>query len=333
MNYAIVVGIDHYKKRPLNGAVADANAFAGWLTASNQVTVLDSPPDGKQTYLKLLTSDVGNEIAMGQEIDIALNDIINDAFNHLNEKNRLYFFFSGHGIGVTFTNTALCLRLWPELGNFCMSGLKYLDGLVNQGVFDEILTFLDCCREYDALKDPRPPGFDYQVPLGTKQPGVITFYSTPYGKLSFEIDEDPNKKRGAFTSFIIEALKGDAADPAGVVTGGSLKKHIDDNFQSYALKYNKIQSATVDERGGDNIVICKVAPAAAAYNYVITFNRTADVTLTGPDLSIIYTAWVSPGEQWQKTLKIGFHQLKDNGTGEIKFFSNYNVNTVNNESF
>jgi hypothetical protein len=343
MNYAIVIGIDHYKERPLNGAVADAAAFADWLKTNNLIVYNTGDTIKNQKYLKLLTSAPDNEIALGHEIDIAINDISDDVRKYKNETNRLYFYFSGHGVGVSYSKTALCLRYWySKLPNFCISISEYIDGVVNKGVFDELLVFLDCCREYDYQINTKPPGFDYQTKVGTKEsPSILTCYSTTYGKLSYEIkvnSEDsqlnPDQKRGAFTSFLIEALKGDADSTlSGRITGSDLKKHIKEHFQTYALKNNKIQAAKVTDDNGDAIVICNLVQKAIEYNFIITFNRTSNVSLFGPDAEEIFRSDVVPGQKWFRNLAKGYHRVKDNNTNEEKYFANYSVNTINNEEF
>lgn len=94
MEYAIVIGIDHYDQRPLLGAVADADAFAKFL--------IDQKLIRNASNLKLLKSDTSNSVALGPEIDKAIEEIVKDARTRRTETNRFYFYFSGHGIGNTF---------------------------------------------------------------------------------------------------------------------------------------------------------------------------------------------------------------------------------------
>ncbi|TEB41313.1 hypothetical protein D0809_26155, partial [Flavobacterium circumlabens] len=66
MNYAIVIGIDHYEKKPLSGAVADAKAFADWLETKGGV---------QKENLKLFVSNSEDMLVSGPEIDIAIDTI------------------------------------------------------------------------------------------------------------------------------------------------------------------------------------------------------------------------------------------------------------------
>jgi hypothetical protein len=336
MDYALIIGIDHYEERPLNGAVKDAEEFAKWLKEAGLI----AEPDKN---MHLLLSGETNEFALDAHIDKTINKIIDDAKKYKDQKNRLYFYFSGHGIGVSFSKTALCLRYWySKMPNYCISSLEYKDGLINKGVFDEILIFLDCCREFDYQTDTKVPGFDYQTKVGTKNPQVMVCYSTTYGKLSYEISpentasSDANQKRGAFTSFLIEGLRGDAdADNNGTITALDLKNHISSYFKNYALKFNKVQDADVETNiGGDNIIICKLENKNEDFNYVITFTRNADVSLFDGSNELIKRANVQTGETWEVKLKKGLHKLSDNNSpGTDKYFTNFNINTVNHEQF
>jgi hypothetical protein len=330
MNYAVVIGIDHYKTRPLNGAVNDAKIFGEWLRDNGDITIPDN--------LKILTSSDTNEIAMGHEIDKAIDDVIQDAKKNYSQKNRLYFYFSGHGMGITYDNTALCLREWPGWFHHCLSSSNYKAWFTNKAVFDEILIFLDCCRESDVFAQAQSPAPDWIKPSGDKIPDILICNSTIYKKLSYEI-EGADAKRGAFTSFLIDAFSGDADSTAtGLVTSLNLKNHVDANFENYAAKNGKIQKADVFTQGtnGNNIIICSVPNMDANYDCVITFLRSSKISLFGPDLEIKKgkkSIDVKTGESWNIRLGKGLFMLKDEITGETKQITNFSGNTISNEQF
>ena len=290
----------------------------------------------KSANLKLLKSDEGNSMVLGPEIDKALEEIVKDARSRKTESNRLYFYFSGHGIGNTFMNTALCLRYWNSVYiNHCISSLDYTTGMVNKGAFDEILIFLDCCREHDTTIKGNSPIGDWQNKVGIRTPKIFVCNSTIYGKLSYEIAINSDQKRGAFTSFLIESLSGDAdLSGSGKVTALDLKKHIEDNFLSYAQRFNKIQQGSVfTDTGGDSIVICGVEKLNTELNYEITFNRNSNVTLRGRDTKVIKSGDVSIGEKWSCKLEQGFNMIIDNNSGEQKLIANYSENTMSYDEF
>jgi len=334
MNYAVVIGINDYLKRPLKGAVADATEFSNWLIQNNHVTAAN---------LKLLVSASSNQVAATHDIDKAFVSILNDAEAHREEKNRLYFYFSGHGIGVSYTNTGLCLRFWDnDLPNYNISTREYQDTLVNKAIFDEILIFLDCCRDYDFLIEPHKPSLD-RTRIGERQTSVLTCYSTAYGKLSYEIQkeingEDSNNKRGAFTSFLLEGLKGDAdVDGDGFITGDDLVNHISANFKTYALKYNKEQAAEATvSNNGNKINICSVAKTTAKHNYTITFKRQSNISIFDGGNNPVANATginVVIGQELKLVLPKGLIKMVDNTTKEEKYFTNYNPDTESHEQF
>ncbi|MCL6460451.1 MAG: caspase family protein [Flavobacterium micromati] len=329
MEYAIVIGIDHYDQRPLAGAVADADAFAKFLTNKKLVS--------NAANMKLLTSADTNSVVLGPEIDKAFEEIVKDARSRRTETNRLYFYFSGHGIGNTFNNTALCMRYWSSTYiNHCISSLDYTTGFINKGAFDEVLIFLDCCREHDTTIKGSSPIGDWQNKVGDRIPKLIICNSTIYGKLSYEITIDSNQKRGAFTSFLIDSLKGDAdLTGSGKVTALDLKKHIDNNFLSYAQKFNKTQNGEIFTNTDlDSIIICKVQELKTDFNYEITFKRNSNVSLLTHQFELIYMADVTEGEQWKKLLKKGTYLLKDNNSIEpLKAIFNYSENTISHDEF
>lgn len=329
MEYAIVIGINDYKGRPLKGAVNDAVNFAGWLKEN---ALISSP----ETNLKLLTSDESNEIAMGHEIDIAIDSLIQDARKRQGEHNRLYFYFSGHGLGSTYDNTALCLRLWPEVMNHCFSSLIYKSWFINKSAFDEILIFLDCCRETDVLTESRAPMHDWATAIGNRPVKILICNSTIYGKLSYETPVDSDKKRGIFTAFLLDSLKGDAGtNDNGEITALGLKKHIEDHFEGYAKKHEKFQQAQVSIQGpkAEDMVVCTVQKLTEKHNCEITFERDSNVTLFTPELSEKKVGDVTKGTIWYQKLKKGMYLLKDNRTGETKTIINFSENTLSHEQF
>lgn len=337
MNYALVVGISHYSKRPLEGAAEDAKKFATWLSESKLV---------EDSNLHFLASETSNDIADYKHIDQALLKILKDAGTHENEKNRFYFYFSGHGIGVSYYNTGLCLRLWNnELPSYSISFHAYEETLINKGIFDEILIFLDCCRDYDFLIDAKKPNLNTSY-ASSRKTSLLICYSTIFGKKSYEIPQDPNteieedanKKRGAFTAFLLEGLKGDAdMDDDGKITGDDLLTHISANFKTYARKYNKEQDADgLVSADGRDIVICNILKNKLDYNYIITLTRKSSISIfdgSNSPVANFSNIDVEIGQELKVQLPKGLIKLKDDNTKEEKYFTNYNLNTLGNEQF
>ncbi len=333
MNFALVIGINHYNEKPLHGAVDDAREFKKWLIAGGEV-----PEDN--IWLLLSTQD--NGLALDNHIDLAITELIDKARAYQNEKNRLYFYFSGHGIGVTYNNTALCLRLWSsKLPNSCISSLDYTDGLINLGLFDEMLIFLDCCREYDYLTRTKTPGFDANLKVGDRAAKLFVAYSTAYGKLSYEIKSkevvgDSNNKRGAFTKFLLDSLNGDADnDGDHRIYADDLRKHLENNFKSYASRYERNQSSdTAIKGGGSDILICSLKQKEDQHNFILTFKRTTTIEIRdGSDDIWRAEEKVTAGTEWKLNLPKGMSRVIDTITKEYKLLTNFNPNTISHDEF
>lgn len=327
MNYAVVIGIDHYERKPLSAAVRDANDFKDFLLAKQ---LIQNTP----ITLKVLLSESSNQIAQNIDIDKAIFDVIQDAKRHREEINRLYFYFAGHGVGVTYDNTALCLRFWPDWFHNCISSLDYKSWFINKGVFDEILIFLDCCRDYDQLIDVKSPSPDWKTQIGSKKPRILVCNSTQYGKLSYEVGSD--EKRGAFTSFLIQSLNGDAdLNNRGIITFEDLKTHINSNFETFARQLGRYQKGDAFTQGDfeDKAIICTVEKLSSKHNYEIKFRRNTNISLIGIDAKLIRKDEVKDGETWYCVLEKGFSVLIDNNTKEKLFIENYSENTLSYVEF
>ncbi|KAA2239868.1 hypothetical protein F0L74_27160 [Chitinophaga agrisoli] len=340
MNYALIVGIDHYEKKGLKGAVNDAQAFAAWLKDSGQISASQ-----QDDHMRVLLSTPDNRYVLDNDIDRAAHEIIAHAQKHKSEPHRLYFYFSGHGIGISFSKTALCLRDWYQLPNCCISSMEYKDGFINTGLFHEVIFILDCCRQYDFLTETKKPGFNYKTKVEGRHAGntkVFIAYSTRYGKLSYEINEkdddnnDLDKHHGAFTTFLLEGLKGDAdEDGDGKINAKDLQTYIHRNFSSYATSRNKVQDADTDMNGAScELVICDVPAKSQPENFIITFSNNRQVQLTDGNLyTVIQSGSVMAGDQWALCLEAGMYLLKDLQTGDWKILTNLNPNTLSYATF
>ena len=111
-DFAIIIGIDGYPQLPLlNGAHEDAMEFKKWLVSPDGGWLPDSDsniqillsPDG-------IVANPAKAFPKKDDIDIAL-----DSFGLGNPNfegrigRRLYFYFSGHGVGPNFDDVAILM--------------------------------------------------------------------------------------------------------------------------------------------------------------------------------------------------------------------------------
>ncbi len=231
-HYALVVGIDDYPDfNPLKGAKNDANAFAAWL--KDDVTGGGVP----QANLELVLSSPSPVQPIQDDIDDALKRLFDSA--KAANAQRLYIYFSGHGVSHTAFSTNLCLAKWSKRRTgAALDSMNYLECAKEMGVFKEVILFMDCCRTRtrgrNALHYQFPP-----ISPGDAASSSRTFvgYATEYMLAAHEAavteedelptDDDVKEVRGHFTRALIEALEGKAAQAGGGVTADALKKYLD----------------------------------------------------------------------------------------------------------
>jgi len=198
MKKALIVGIDNYPAAPLSGCVNDANAMAN---------VLETNGDGSPNFsIKLMTSPP----------DIIDKSSLREAIEQLFDGNcdMALFYFSGHGLikstgGYIVTTD---FRRYDE-------GISMDDILciANQSNARDRIIIFDCCHS-GALGTPALLG-----PNGALlSEGLSVLTASRNSESAMEINGS-----GVFTSLVVDALKGGAADLRGHVTPGSLYSYVD----------------------------------------------------------------------------------------------------------
>ncbi len=233
-HYGVVVGINRYPGgyAELKGPVADARAFAAWLTAAdrgglpkaNVRTVITRRPFpktlGEARPTKELIDDALWESykALRAKLDAAPEE----QRSELRATSRLYLFVAGHGIMPGGGDAAL-LDAKAEVDRPTNLDLgRYLDWFRRDGLFAEVCIFVDCCRGFELLAEPGSPAF--ARPGRAPEPvRYMLALATSAGELSFEDATDADDWRGHFSYALMQGLHGAAADPeTGLVTGDAL---------------------------------------------------------------------------------------------------------------
>lgn len=196
MKQALIIGIDKYKSQPLNGCVNDARAIAKLLKYNGDT-------DKSSNFEVKLSENVKSRAALRGQI--------RNLFDRDADMALLYF--SGHGY-------------IDDVGGYLVTP----DGVQNDpGIsMDEILTYanqsdiktkviiLDCCNA-GAFGMPANLSGASQLRKG------MTILTSSREK---EASREKNG-HGIFTSLLLDALEGGAADLRGDVTPGSIYAHID----------------------------------------------------------------------------------------------------------
>lgn len=193
MRRALCVGIDQYPSDPLQGCVADA---------ARVEAVLRTHQDGAPNFdTKLLTAPDGGGDArvtravLREQADLLFGDPADVAL----------FYFSGHGTvnnldGYLVTQDAEVYDEGVAMGDI----LKW----ANDSRADEVVILLDCCHS-GALGNP--PAIDNKK--GLLREGLSILTASRADQPSVE-----SGGGGLFTSLLVDALEGGAADLLGQVS-------------------------------------------------------------------------------------------------------------------
>lgn len=199
MKKALIIGIDDYPSSPLNGCVNDANAIAN---------TLESNGDGSPNFgVKLITSP---SIEVTRPV---LREAIEELFS--GEPDMALLYFSGHGF-IKSTGGYLVTR---DAGRYDEGvSMDEILNLANQSKAKNKVIILDCCHS-GALGSPNVTGNN----LAQLSEGLSVLTASRDSESAVEINGS-----GVFTSLVVNALKGGAADLRGNITPGSLYAYVDE---------------------------------------------------------------------------------------------------------
>ncbi|MGM9476159.1 caspase family protein [Pedobacter sp. GSP4] len=235
LDFAVVIGVEHYQQNtPLGGPHGDTEKFMDWLLDPNGGGLPIDPADPKSSpnVLKLLSAPTytPRKDDFDLWLDGKMNDIVKDGL----KARRFYFYFSGHGIGVTQKNSALLFPLWTRTNrNYALSSEKYLDELLKKGIFKEIYFFMDCCRNRIAGVEGLAPTWSSPLP-SSNTADYLLYYATEFDTVAFEKpvlgqDDDGlnnNLPRGLFTEVLLNGLRGAAAGRDGKLSVSNLLAYV-----------------------------------------------------------------------------------------------------------
>lgn len=200
MRKALVIGIDDYPSSPLTASVADASAMA---------TLLSNDGDGAPNFdVNLMTS---SETVIDRP---TMRAAIERLFNGDSDTALLYF--SGHGhINATGGYLATVDARQYDEG----VSLDDIVTLANASQAKNKIIILDSCYS-GAAGTPRTTG----GVLAAIGEGVSILTASRDDQLAYEGQDG----QGVFTSLVVEALQGGAADVRGNITPGSLYAYVDE---------------------------------------------------------------------------------------------------------
>lgn len=323
-DFAIMIGIQHYvANNVLDGPHNDVCEFKKWLQNSNGGAI---PDRNIVTFLS-----TPQYTPAQPEIDQWFGSTI-ETLKAGQRGRRLYFYFSGHGIGINAMSSAMLLPEWSAvMRNFALSSDKYLQQLVNAAIFEEIIFIMDCCRN-------RIPGVEGQPPLwGAVMPSplkteTLMYYACEFENPSFETPLIGNNytldnllTRGIFTKVFLDGLKGAAAYKDGWVRVQDLVNYMTRKLPVVAKAVGKTQNP----RPRIEIDLQKIiaGPFPKTINIEIEFkNPGIDVILENADVEKVKDGNSSDGK-WLLELKRGEYVLRKTGDQDGMHFFNDGTQT------
>jgi hypothetical protein len=311
-DYAVVVGVSHYEGlQVLKGPDRDAQDFFNWAI---------DPTGGKlpTANAHLVLSTEIPLLPIQDDIDKKFGTILKTLRDQNRSGRRLYFYFSGHGLGIEWNETALVLPPWTDImRNYALSSSKYLTTLIHSGRFTEVFFFLDCCRNRMVGVNGATPFFGNAKPAaGAVGCSWYGFSATEFDNKAFEALIQPgdgslldnDRTRGLFTVSLINGLKGAAAD-GGRVTTTSLKDYIKLNLPEIAGAQNKTQIPRfhTDDDGNESIIVDGL-PSTDVLLQIKFKAAGRTVILENAKLKVLKEG-SSDDEEWQIDLPKGLYAI------------------------
>lgn len=198
MRKALVVGINDYPNSPLHGCVNDANSIAN---------VLETHGDGSPNFAVRLFTSPGDSITRA-----ALRKSIEELFS--GECDIALLYFSGHGLIKTTGGYAVTTDATRYDEGVSMDEIL---ALANQSKAKDKVILLDCCHS-GACGTPTIN----ENNMAQLREGLSVLTASRDSESALEING-----RGVFTSLVVDALQGGAADLRGHVTPGSIYAYVD----------------------------------------------------------------------------------------------------------
>lgn len=212
MRKALVIGIDYYTHlKPLGGCVNDAHAVKA---------ILERHADGTVNFVtpRILTSNGPSDIVQKSDLKDAVREVFAD------DSDIALLYFAGHGY-IEDTGGFLC-------ASDCKTGddgfsLSELMTLASKSTAKNKVIILDSCHSGIAGDRPIAQG------LAEIKQGMTILTASTAEQYAMEV---PGGGAGVFTSLLVDALGGAAANLVGDVTPGSVYAHIDQSLGPWAQR-------------------------------------------------------------------------------------------------
>ncbi len=324
-DWAIVVGIRRYPALgDLDGPENDAAEFRDWLVSPEgggvppeHVELITTPPEAPADVTSAQPAAARVQAAFDRLLDVS--DRNEQDGRGVRIGRRLWVYMAGHGFEPQPELTALLTANATRRRCYHVPGKEYADWFRRAGMFEELVLFMDCCRETMPRVPPDLPSYVMELSPHIGTGSWLIGHATKSTRTSRE-KPIGGKARGVFTTALLAGLRGDAAEPGGTrVTAASLKSYLYDHMKDWLTPEElddpgipQIPDVQYDEPAPGRLVLAtlpapktfavEVRPPAGAQQLTIldgTFTTVLDVPVTGPPVQALlakglYLAEVKP---------------------------------------
>jgi hypothetical protein len=226
-DFGVIVGIGNYGKfQPLDGVVRAASEFEEWLVSRHgggipkwNIKRVISPEN--RTWRNPTSAQPTVD-----HVDAAFRVPAGRVFDRKAQRlGRLYIYLVGHGISPTLSaapnleDAALLMANADEAtAGLHVPGQPYANWFRNAKAFEEIVLFMDCCRDNRPEVAPRLPPF--------------YAYSTQFFLKSYVRSVGPIGNRPVFSFALLEGLNG-AARREGKITASTLRDYVNHRLSDF----------------------------------------------------------------------------------------------------
>jgi hypothetical protein len=221
---ALVVGIDNYGDRSLSGCVNDARAVAGLLARHGdgepnfEVQLVTAPKPNADGSIPDAPDPDTETCPKGGISRVLLRQQIKDLFE--GDSDIALFYFSGHGM---ITSVGGFLITTDEQSYDEGVAMDELLAYANHSAAREKVIILDCCHSGE-FGSPNLTGAN----VSQLSEGMVVLTAALPAQQAME-----TQGHGIFTSLMVEALNGAAADILGQVTPGAIYHYADQALGSW----------------------------------------------------------------------------------------------------
>lgn len=210
MRKALIVGIDYYEQiGPLHGAVNDAYSVKAALERHSDGTLNFAQP-------RLLMGTGADAVVTSHELRAAVEELFKD------DSDIALLYFAGHGY-IDSTGGFLC-------ASDCVEGhdglaLSHVISFANNSLAKNKVIILDSCHSGIAGAS------EHVTRIAEIMEGVTILTASTAEQYAMESDGS-----GVFTTLLVDALNGAAANLVGQITPGSVYAHIDQSLGVWAQR-------------------------------------------------------------------------------------------------